>query len=267
MGDRFEFGKNWSDFLRSLTADRIAAAKSSLRKTLDVESLEGKTFLDVGSGSGLFSLAARQLGAQVHSFDLDPASVACTRSLCERYFPEDKNWLIEKGSALDRHYLAQLGQFDVVYSWGVLHHTGELWKALGNIATLVAPGGKLLIALYNDQGRASRTWLRIKKLYNRSPWGLRQAIVLLCAIRLWGPVTVCDLVRCKPGHTWRAYRDERGMSPWHDIVDWVGGYPFEVAKPEEVLDFCRPFGFELAKLKTCSGGHGCNEYLFFLGPR
>lgn len=117
-------------------------AKSSLRRMLNVESLEGKTFLDVGSGSGLFSLAARRLGAKVHSFDYDPKSVACTRELKRRYFPEDPQWTIEEGSVLDRDYLTRLGQFDVVYSWGVLHHTGAMWEALGNVAPLVAGGGE-----------------------------------------------------------------------------------------------------------------------------
>ena len=68
---------------------RIEEAKASLKQMLDVDSLTGKTFLDVGSGSGLFSLAAIMLGVKVYSFDYDPQSVACTTELKRRYFPND----------------------------------------------------------------------------------------------------------------------------------------------------------------------------------
>src|SRR5215471_2794120 len=119
--DRFEFGKNWQVFLRSVTAERIKLAEKSLAGMLQTENLEGLRFLDVGSGSGLFSLAARNLGASVVSFDYDPQSVACTAELRRRYYSSSADWRVEQGSVLDREYLQRLGQFDVVLSWGVLH--------------------------------------------------------------------------------------------------------------------------------------------------
>src|SRR6185295_10447431 len=106
----------------------------SLLTMLKERSLEGRRFLDIGSGSGLFSLAARRLGASVHSFDLDPESVRCALELRRRFCPADADWRIEQASALDRRYLAALGEFDVVYSWGVLHHTGQMRDALENAA-------------------------------------------------------------------------------------------------------------------------------------
>src|SRR5450432_3200778 len=121
-GERFEFGKNWAAFLAGMNDARIAAGEQSLREMLQIDSLQGKTFLDIGSGSGLFSLAARRLGAKIQSFDYDPASVACTRELKARYYPEDENWTVASGSVLDADYVNSLGRFDVVYSWGVLHH-------------------------------------------------------------------------------------------------------------------------------------------------
>src|SRR5215510_15029085 len=113
-GERFKFGENWSRFLEVLTDARIAEAVGSLKEKLETDSLEGKTFLDVGSGSGLFSLAARKLGARVHSFDFDPQSVACTSELRRRYFPNDSRWVVEEGSALDTGYVESLGEFDIV---------------------------------------------------------------------------------------------------------------------------------------------------------
>src|SRR5262245_10622183 len=116
-GERFEFGENWSQFLSTIDQGRIQEAEMSLKALLEVDCLSGKSFLDIGSGSGLFSLAARRLGARVHSFDFDPKSVSCTRELKKNYFPDDESWEIEQGSALDRDYVGSLGQFDIVYSW------------------------------------------------------------------------------------------------------------------------------------------------------
>ncbi len=263
-GIRFAFGDNWSRFLRVLDEDRIHQAERSLCEMLEVENLNGKRFLDIGSGSGLFSLAARRLGATVHSFDYDPRSVACTAELRRRYLPDDAHWKVEQASVLDPAYLSSLGQWDVVYSWGVLHHTGNMKQALANAATLVCDGGALFIAIYNDQGRASGTWLRVKQAYNRLPIALRWLILGPATLRLWGPTTLRDLATGRPFHTWRNYSREsqRGMSAWRDVVDWVGGLPFEVATPEQIFRFYRDRGFRLEALRTAAGGHACNEYLF-----
>ena len=147
-----------------------------MRKFLQSDRLDGKTFLDAGSGSGLFSLAARRLGATVRSFDFDPQSVACTRELRRRYFPDDSGWVVEQASVLDQSYLGTLGRHDIVYSWGVLHHTGAMWEALENVKPLVADGGQLFIAIYNDQGEATDQWARIKQKYNALPRPPRAAV-------------------------------------------------------------------------------------------
>lgn len=260
-GDRFEFGKNWQQFLTTLDDKRVEEAEASLKQMLGVTSLDGKQFLDIGSGSGLFSLVARRLGARVTSFDYDPHSVACTKELRKRYFSEDSNWTVQEGSVLDETFLETLGQFDVVYSWGVLHHTGQMWNAIGNAANRVAPGGQFFIAIYNDQGWASKVWLWWKQSYNRLPPSLRFLVIYPCFVRLWLPTTIKDILRGKPFQTWRSYHIRRGMSGWHDVIDWVGGYPFEVASTEKIVEFLRPLGFEPLEVKSCGKGHGCNEFV------
>jgi 2-polyprenyl-3-methyl-5-hydroxy-6-metoxy-1,4-benzoquinol methylase len=263
---RFEFGKNWRHFLRVLDDRRIETAKTSLRAMFEVDRLDGKTFLDVGSGSGLFSLAAVLLGARVHSFDYDPDSVACTRHLKAHYAPGSA-WVVEDGSVLDRQFLAGLGRFDLVYAWGVLHHTGAMWNALENVSSLVAERGRLFLAIYNDQGSISRRWTAIKRLYNGAPRALRPFILLPVVIVREGRVMLGDVVHGRnPLLPWRS-TSERGMNKWHDWVDWVGGYPFEVATPEAVFDFFRARDFCLTKLRTQGGSLGCNEFVFVKGHR
>ena len=263
IGERFEFGKNWAWFLQTLNDSKIDEAVASLQKMLETQSLAGKSFLDIGCGSGLFSLAARRMGARVHSFDYDPQSVECTAELRRRYFPDDSSWVVESGSALDVPYLKSLGQFDIVYSWGVLHHTGDMWKALDNAASLVAPGGKLFIAIYNDQGTASRRWTKVKKLYNQLPRGLRFLVVWPSFVVLYWRRLVKDFLRGKPFQSLREYgKNQRGMSYQQDLIDWVGGYPFEVARPEQIFAFYRERGFVLTRLVTSGGSSGCNEFVF-----
>ena len=261
-GERFAFGRNWTSFLAVLDEARIAAAETSLRQMLGRETLQGLSFLDIGSGSGLSSLAARRLGATVTSFDYDPASVACTAELRRRYFPADPEWRVERGSALDAAYLAGLGQFDVVYSWGVLHHTGSMWQGLELAGDRVRPNGLLWLAIYNDQGAWSRRWARIKRFYCAGP--LQRALVSGTIIPYWiARGLLADLVWGRnPFARYRSYRSNRGMSVTHDWIDWLGGYPFEVAKPEALLDFYLARGFQLQGLRTCGGSIGCNEFLF-----
>jgi len=265
LGERFEFGENWSRFLQLLDETRIQEAEDSLKTMLEVSDLNDMSFLDIGSGSGLFSLAARRLGARVHSFDFDPQSVACGEELKRRYFPNDNSWTIEEGSALDAKYLESLGPFDVVYSWGVLHHTGHMWEALENAHRSVAPRGRLFIALYNDTGSQSARWKWIKRTYNKLPRFARVPFTLAIIAPDEVKSMVKHLIKLDPvGYvrTWSKYDQRRGMNRWRDIVDWVGGYPYEVSTPDEVFDFYRQRGFVLTKMNCGRVGLGCNQFVF-----
>jgi len=264
-GKRFEFGKNWARFLLGLNDDRIAAAEGSLCRMLGLTTLTGKTFVDVGSGSGLFSLAARRLGAKVRSFDFDPRSVACTAELRRRYFPGDQAWTVDEASALDGAYINSLGRFDIVYSWGVLHHTGKMWAALDNVCRLVGPGGQLFIAIYNDQGSRSRRWLIAKRLYNRLPGPLKTPWAVLAILPTEFKAAVSALINRRLVqylHSWVRVDPSRGMSRWRDVIDWVGGYPYEYAAPDEIFEFYRERGLSLSELKCKTAGSGCVEYVF-----
>ncbi|MEM1069518.1 MAG: class I SAM-dependent methyltransferase [Planctomycetota bacterium] len=230
-----------------------------------MESLAGQRFLDLGCGSGLFSLSAHLLGAEVISIDFDEDSVACTEQLRAQFGREDDSWKIQQGSVLDDQMMESLGQADIVYSWGVLHHTGSMYRAIEIASKRTKHGGRFLILIYNDQGRASRRWLKIKQTYQRLPTVLRPMLVLLVASYYECKFALARLARLQnplPFNDWRAKKQDRGMSAWHDWVDWVGGLPFEVAKPEQVIVPLRRSGFVLENLITVGNGWGCNEYLF-----
>jgi len=258
QGERFQFGKNWASFLAVLSDDRINKAVKSLQQMLQVETLQGKTFLDIGSGSGLFSLAAWKLGAKVHSFDYDPGCVGCTQELRQRYAKGDPSWVIEQGSAMDKEYLKSLGTWDIVYSWGVLHHTNALWESLGMIAPMVNKGGRLWIALYNDQGRKSRFWWHVKRTYNSGTLGRWFIVGIFYPIFFIRGVLSSIVFR---RNTFTSYGKNRGMSIFHDWRDWLGGFPYEVSKVEDLLAFFRARGFNMVNLKT-TNSLACNELVF-----
>jgi 2-polyprenyl-6-hydroxyphenyl methylase/3-demethylubiquinone-9 3-methyltransferase len=263
--ERFSFGHNWEHYLDSaLDESRIEIATTDLRELVGIESLAGKSFLDIGSGSGLHSLAAFRLGAQsITSFDYDQNSVHATKRL-HRQAGSPPNWQVFQGSILD-HALVAAHQADIVYSWGVLHHTGQMWQAIRNASRMVKPGGLFVIAIYNriDRWRLggnSATWQRIKRAYvNAHPvgqklmvWGYKLHFVLYYGL----------IGRQNPFKLIRERRAQRGMDWHHDAVDWVGGYPFEYASVEEVVAFCeRELGLTTLKVVPRSG-HACNEFVF-----
>lgn len=262
--NHFGFGKNWQNFLKSLDNEKIEEAKKSMVEFLGGENnIKGKTFIDIGCGSGLFSYAAFKLGAKkVVSVDVDEFSVACAKYLKEKEKNPD-NWEIKQGSALDENFIKSLGQFDIVYSWGVLHHTGNMYKALENIIILLGKQGYLYIAIYNKfifswRGGTSRTWLKIKKLYNNVNLIGKKIIE---SIFIFYCITILLLRFHNPISYIKKYRNNRGMNWYHDIVDWLGGYPYEFAGPEEIINFFGAKGYYCKKL-FFRNGTGCNEFLF-----
>ena len=258
---RFKFGRNWRNYITNIAEDRVGLAEDSLKGLLDCDSLSGKTFVDVGCGSGIFSLAAIRLGAKkVVSIDYDQDSVDCAKYLNNKFGPFE-NWEILQGSILNKDFIQSLGKHDIVYSWGVLHHTGNMWTALDNASLLSGNSGSLVISIYNDQGLLSTFWTYVKYLYNKSP-RLLQVILGNLFFVVWAVLMlVLDIVNRRPvGDRYRGV-NARGMNAYYDAIDWIGGYPFEVAKPEDLVNFYKERGFNLVKLNR-RPGMGCNELVF-----
>ncbi len=261
--DAFAFGRNWDRFIsRELDEERERIAAVSLDEL--VGSLNGKTFLDVGCGSGLFSLCAHRAGAgRVISVDVDADSVASTRRLHARA-GSPGSWEILHRSILDPGLLDELGPADVVYSWGVLHHTGAMYPAIQNAAALVKPGGRLAIAIYNRVSvglLTSDRWLKIKRTYNHAPRA-GQVVMELGVDLAWLFVKFCR--GQNPVREARRYRRARGMALRTDLIDWLGGYPYEFATATEIITFCeRSCGLRCTKaLELARQDWGNNQFVF-----
>jgi len=254
----FSFGGNWKKYFTKIEEPTIRRAEKSFTDFTRFANLDGQTFLDVGCGSGLSSLIAYRLGAKrIVSVDIDPNSIDCATALRTRFAGQTSQWDIVPGSALDPDFPSAVGKFSYVYSWGVLHHTGAMWKAIENVISCVEPGGKLHIALYNAHKNSER-WLTIKRLCNRFPRTIFPILKFLYEVLAY--VRLVARFQSPLGFL-REYRERRGMDFRRDTEDWLGGLPYEYCKPDQVVDFLSDRGFVLSRLRT-SKSTGCNEFLF-----
>lgn len=256
MGERiavFKFGENWASFSKGIDETRIEVAKQSLRTLFGEGTLSGKSFLDIGCGSGLFSIAAARLGARlVLGLDVDPVSVATSESNAAHWLTSPSSISFRQVSVLDADQMNKLGMFDIVYSWGVLHHTGNMKAALRNAGQRVAPDGMLMVAIYNKHW-SSRVWKVIKWVYNRvGSWGQKILIWILTPIIFLAKW----LVTLK-----NPLKMQRGMNFMHNVIDWVGGYPYEYASTSEMKTTLENIGFEMLAVFPARVPTGCNEFV------
>jgi SAM-dependent methyltransferase len=262
----FEFGKNWASYAKLITDAEINVATLELQRLMGGR-LDGKRFLDIGCGSGLHSLAALRLGAaEVVSIDIDPDSVETTQRVLRCHAPEE-SWRVMKLSVFDMDR-KELGEFDVVYSWGVLHHTGDLRRALALAASMVRSGGRFALALYR---RTPFCWFwKLEKRWYahgspRSQKAARTAYLILFRLAFW--------LRFRSYKRYVAeYRGRRGMDFLHDIHDWMGGWPYESISPRQVDRLMLAHGLKVARSFARPWfvveifGAGCNEYLYSKAP-
>jgi predicted RNA methylase len=258
----FSFGENWAQYAEKIDERRIEQAEKSLIRLVGREAIPGRTFLDIGCGSGLFSLAAVRLGAKrLLAVDLDPNSVATTTQTLTRYAPAGSNWDCKRISVFDLDP-AQLGSFDIVYSWGVLHHTGAMYKAIEKASAMVVPGGMIALALYGKTPFCGM-WRIEKRIYSRSPGWLQKTIEKVYTVMVSARLALKGESLKKRRET---YFQQRGMDVYHDMRDWLGGYPYESISPREAMTFMKKLGFQPLRsfVEPSIGllGAGCDEYAF-----
>jgi predicted RNA methylase len=258
----FSFGENWAQYAEKIDERRIEEAEKSLIRLVRRESIQGRTFLDIGCGSGLFSLAALRLGCKrLLAVDLDPNSVQTTRKTLERYAPAGANWDCQRISVFDLDP-AKVGTFDIVYSWGVLHHTGAMYKAIEKASAMVKPKGMLTLALYGKTSFCG-LWRIEKRIYSRSPRWIQRTIEQVYSALVAARLALKGESLKKRRET---YFQQRGMDMYHDTRDWLGGYPYESISPQEAMTFMHKLGFEPIRSFVCPSvgllGAGCDEYSF-----
>ena len=268
LASHFEFGRNWSEYAELIDAQRIDQALHGLERLAGRAALEGKTLLDIGCGSGLHSLAALRLGAaRVVAIDLDPHSVATAKQVLSQYAAEngtENKWEVREQSVFDLDP-QQLGEFDVVYAWGSLHHTGAMYDAWSRAAQLVAPGGILIVAVYRKT-RLCRLWKLEKWLYTKSPAWIQRCLraAFVGAMRVAFFLSRRDFRKYRETYG-QAYR---GMNYDHDVHDWLGGYPYESLSPPEAdrlrqsLGFVPVRAFVQERMSLGLFGSGNDEYVW-----
>lgn len=276
MSERFHFGKNWQRFVdKGFSEDKVTRSKSALSTMLGISSLEGMSFLDIGCGSGLSSLAALRLGATtVVSLDYDEQSVIAAQKL-HAYEGNPSNWNIFKGDVLDTQSLKNFSKFDIVYSWGVLHHTGDMARAIANSTIPLHQNGLLLLALYSHTayqngevfGQPSpKEWLGIKHRYLKASDPIRRWMMIEYLWRRYFSTAHWDLRKLTHGakelHArWKSYQEsQRGMDFITDIHDWLGGWPMEFINEWDLQQqMYAEFNIELLRMET---GRGNTQFLF-----
>lgn len=257
---QFKFGQNWKAYSEHIDDERIKVAEESMQKLSGRTSLKGNSFLDVGCGSGIHSLAALRLGAdKVVALDLDPDSVATTQKVLKEH-SANSNVKCEQKSVFNLT-AETYGEFDIVYSWGVLHHTGQMYKAIEHASQACKKGGVFIIALYRKTPLCSLWWAE-KLLYSKLPRFLQSVLAIpYSAFYLLGKALQGE----NPVSFIKNYKSKRGMSFWHDVIDWMGGYPYESISPEELHQYANYLGFEVVEEFTQQPGlglfgSGCDEY-------
>lgn len=258
MSVNFDFGENWKHFSESrLDPARLDAAMASLERLIGAKRLRGRRVLDIGCGSGLFSIAAARLGAaSVLGFDINVKSARVSQQNIARLGARDvaDRLSFAEGSVLDADFVGGLGTFDVVYAWGSLHHTGDMRTAIRHAASRVDPRrGVFVLAIYNRHW-TSPVWSVIKRVHNLSPRPVRllmkYGLGSATALKMW------------VGTGRSPFRKRRGMDFWVDVVDWLGGYPYEYASVREIAAMVKPLGFDLRRVVRTEGWTGCNEFVF-----
>jgi 2-polyprenyl-6-hydroxyphenyl methylase/3-demethylubiquinone-9 3-methyltransferase len=234
---RFAFGKNWLSYTkRSLNGPRLTKAVEAFERLFAGIELKGRSFLDVGFGQGLTTAIAASKGCKVMAIDIDPDNIKALQTTAEALGLDPSLIQVQVASILDESLVARYqDHFDIVHSWGVLHHTGQMETAIANTCRMVRRGGYLIIAIYNRHW-SSPFWKGVKYTYNICPGPIQRLMVLV-------------------------------FYPIVYTAKWLvtGKDPYEYASIDQVRQMVEPYGFTAVRIRPAGVPTGCNEFIFRRG--
>lgn len=251
---RFDFGKNWQSYSHNaLTPERIEQARQDFRQLVDGIDLQNKHFIDIGFGQGLSLIVASEMGASTLGIDIDELNILALKTTL-KLMGSTKLPKVQVESILNPSFVGEnKGRFDIVHSWGGLHHTGNMRQALVNSCSLVADNGYFICSIYN-QHWSSFLWKGVKWSYNYMPPMLQPLMVWLFYPIIYLAKWIVTGKNPK--------RKQRGMDFYHDVVDWVGGYPYEYASEHQIQKMVSEQGFKMLAVFPARVPTGANEYIF-----
>jgi ubiquinone/menaquinone biosynthesis C-methylase UbiE len=140
----------------------------------DLSVLKGKTILDMGCGSGRYTIALTKTGAEkVYGIDLGKESIRKAALIAEK--SGIRNIEFDVGSVLDLPYEDNL--FDFIYSNGVLHHTENLEQGINELYRTLKPGGESFLYLYADGGIFWYSRKKMPRVMKKIPQSYTMAIL------------------------------------------------------------------------------------------
>jgi 2-polyprenyl-6-hydroxyphenyl methylase/3-demethylubiquinone-9 3-methyltransferase len=232
----FSFGFNWESYVDMIMNEDIIERHKkdldSIYKSFNLD-IRGLDVIDIGSGSGLSSVCFERLGAKsITSLDIDKHSYNATLLTKNKFGNGSSKWDVINKSVLD----GIENKYDLVYSWGVLHHTGNMFQAINIASNAVRDGGYFHVALYID-GPTYLTHLKTKQKFASLD---RDEKIDYLLNYLGGS-----------GNDW-FIPDNRGMMKFHDALDWLGGLPYEVCNPNDLFNMLNKF--EVSYFRNSSEG-------------
>jgi hypothetical protein len=198
-------------------------------------------------------VSAAESGANVFGIDVDKENIMALEKtrMAMDYTQAPEVCVV---SILDQSFVRQHEhQFDIVHSWGVLHHTGNMTKAIENACLLVSDNGNFICSIYNRHW-SSPLWKIIKWCYNVFPAPIQKVVVGIMYPVIY--LSKWIVTRKDPKAM------ERGMDFFHNVVDWVGGYPYEYATADEIKSLVTRQGFKILRIIPAKVPTGCNEFVF-----
>jgi len=260
---RFKFGENWSNYSSSVNLEKIELAKKDIIRL--VGDVSNKSVIDIGCGSGIHTVAFIQLGVKsIVSFDYDLKSVETTKKLVKKFCYKKSKYKVFQADILNIDSLSGLNKrkFDIVYSWGVLHHTGSMFEAIISTTKFLKDNGILVLGLY-VKTKLCNFWYYEKKIFNK--YKFLQPLIKLPFL-FFLIIGLSLKKRSSPYKIIHDYKKQRGMSIIFDVNDWLGGFPYESIDDNSLLNFLKLKGFKIVrKFNTNSRigffGAACGEWV------